>query len=266
MLKRRIKEKDLFPPLKAFLEDKEWEVFSEVAESRGTHRADVVAVNGKGDKIVIEMKTSLSLHLLEQAHHWAGSAKNIFIAVPYSSKRRTSFTYKILKDLGIGLIEINLDEYDYDTAYRNISGNYQGTVAGDVGAYGVYIDFIIDRPVVKQNTFNTLLEEHKTWKDGGSASGDGRLVTTYALLMADVYKFLRERKEQDIEDGWVSAKEIWEHLRKNSKPIVVNHYKNPAQSISQALYRFESGDVECVTHKNKKHFRILDESTDYIFE
>lgn len=71
-----MKETDLFEPVKNWLSEKGWEVFAEVSGGMGI--ADIV---GKQHPLycVVEMKTSLSHDVIDQAIRWYGSAQYIYI-------------------------------------------------------------------------------------------------------------------------------------------------------------------------------------------
>src|SRR5690606_26527703 len=100
-----MKETDLYEPVKKLLEDIGYEVYAEVQPYQGGKRADVVGIMGPA-VCVVEMKTSLSMELIEQAYLWTNRAHYVFIAVPMRRKGLPHFVHFILKKLNIGLIEV----------------------------------------------------------------------------------------------------------------------------------------------------------------
>ncbi|MEX1376933.1 MAG: DUF2161 family putative PD-(D/E)XK-type phosphodiesterase [Eubacteriales bacterium] len=101
-----MKESDLYPHVKKFLEEKDFEVKAEIRD------CDVMAK--KGDEIVIiEMKTSLNLALLGQAAERQLLFDIVYIAVPKPPyKKRYSSQYKrtirLVKRLSLGLLYVDL--------------------------------------------------------------------------------------------------------------------------------------------------------------
>ncbi|WP_338835882.1 hypothetical protein [Neomoorella thermoacetica] len=74
----RLKESDLFGHVKSWLQEQEYEVYSEVwPELYTSKRADVVAL--KGDMAaIVELKTSLTLDLVAQGAAWQEKANCIY--------------------------------------------------------------------------------------------------------------------------------------------------------------------------------------------
>jgi hypothetical protein len=104
-----MKETDLFPPLKEWLENAGYEVFSEVQSYHTGGRADIVATQSPAVTIV-EMKVTLSLDLIGQAVRWKPFANYIYVAVPYSRHRYSSdYPCQLLKREGIGLLQVRED-------------------------------------------------------------------------------------------------------------------------------------------------------------
>lgn len=256
------KESDLYKPLKAYLEMGNWEVYSEVEGSRGYRRADIVATRDN-QLMVIEMKTTLTFKLLEQAIAWKGSADYIYIAVPRAKTERSWLAMDILEQNGIGIMEIDYDTY---LKQENLQKLNQLFKLRTKVTYGVKASNPKKLVVTNRRTFANLTDEHKTWAVGGSATGETKYVTSYSLLMFDVYTYLRDIREKDINDGWVDSFEIWNHLKENSKPNVVKHYSNPRTSIVQALTSFETNDIESIRMGNRRYFRIMEGSTKYMFD
>ena len=99
-----MKESDLYPPLKLFLESQKYEVKGEVQD------CDVVAVRGKEPPVVVELKLTLNLDVVLQAVDRQALTPNVYIGVPNQSKnliKRRKRIVKLLRMLGLGLIVID---------------------------------------------------------------------------------------------------------------------------------------------------------------
>lgn len=103
---KAIKEIDLYPPVKFFLEGQGYTVKGEVGA------ADVVACRDGQDPLIVELKTSFSLALFHQAVDRLAITDLVYVAVPYFTGRTN---YKALKNnvalcrrLGLGLLTVRL--------------------------------------------------------------------------------------------------------------------------------------------------------------
>ncbi|MDF0597854.1 DUF2161 domain-containing phosphodiesterase [Psychromarinibacter halotolerans] len=103
-----MRETDLYPPVKAFLEGQGYEVKGDVAE------ADVVACRGDAPPVIVELKTSFSLALLHQAVARLSISDTVYVCVP--RKPGMAF-HRALKDnialcrrLGLGVILVRLSD------------------------------------------------------------------------------------------------------------------------------------------------------------
>ena len=99
-----MKEADLYPPLKEFLESQHYEVKGEVGE------CDVVAVRGTEPPVVVELKLSFNLDVVLQAVDRLAMTPAVYIGVPADCKslrRRKRRAVKLLRMLGLGLIGID---------------------------------------------------------------------------------------------------------------------------------------------------------------
>lgn len=97
-----MKECDLYPPLKRFLEAQNYEVKGEV------HDCDVVARRAGEEPVVVELKLTLNLPVLLQAVERLALTPTVYIGVPASCRvlRRRAAVVKLLRMLGLGLISI----------------------------------------------------------------------------------------------------------------------------------------------------------------
>lgn len=99
-----MKESDLYPPLKQFLEAQSYEVKGEV------HDCDVVAIRNDEAPVIVELKLSLNLNLVLQAVERLSLSDNIYIGIPATCKafaKQQKRVTKLLKMLGIGLLLID---------------------------------------------------------------------------------------------------------------------------------------------------------------
>jgi len=101
-----IRETDLYPPIKALLEGQGYAVKGEVAE------ADVVAIRGDEDPVIVELKTAFALTLVHQGIARQSISDAVYLAIPRKTGR---VAWKALKDniglckrLGLGLITVRL--------------------------------------------------------------------------------------------------------------------------------------------------------------
>jgi hypothetical protein len=101
-----VKETELYPPIRAYLEGQGYEVKSEIGA------ADVVALRAGEDPVIVELKTRFSLALFHQGVARLALADLVYLAVPRGTGRGFA---KALKDnttlcrrLGLGLITVRL--------------------------------------------------------------------------------------------------------------------------------------------------------------
>lgn len=102
------RETDLYPPIKAFLEDQGYVVKSEIGA------ADVVAVRGAEPPIIVELKLGFSLALFHQCIARLKVCEDVYLAVARQPGKRFA---KALKDnillarrLGLGLVTVRLSD------------------------------------------------------------------------------------------------------------------------------------------------------------
>lgn len=101
-----MRETELYPPIKAFLESQAYVVKAEV---KG---CDVVAIRDGQPPVIVELKTSLSLALLLQGIDRQSISDFVYLAIP----RRTGMAFhkqmkhavKLCRRLGLGLISVRL--------------------------------------------------------------------------------------------------------------------------------------------------------------
>jgi hypothetical protein len=98
------READLYPPVKAFLEQQGYEVKSEIGH------LDVLAIRGDEPPVVVELKTSFNLALLLQGVERQTLFDHVYLAVPASPKgwpARYKDITRLCRRLGLGLLAVN---------------------------------------------------------------------------------------------------------------------------------------------------------------
>lgn len=101
---RAQKESELYPPVKALLEEQGYVVKSEVGA------ADVVALRGGEPPVVVELKLSLSLALFYQAIARQSVTDDVYVAVAHKPGKRFAKSVKqavsLARRLGLGLMTV----------------------------------------------------------------------------------------------------------------------------------------------------------------
>ncbi|MFG6593420.1 DUF2161 domain-containing phosphodiesterase [Sulfitobacter sp. 1A13368] len=102
------RETDLYPPIKAFLEDQGYVVKAEVGA------ADVVAVRGAEPPVVVELKLGFSLALFHQCLARLKVVDDVYLAVARQPGKRFAKAVKdnvtLARRLGLGLITVRLSD------------------------------------------------------------------------------------------------------------------------------------------------------------
>ncbi|MFG6560852.1 DUF2161 domain-containing phosphodiesterase [Sulfitobacter sp. 1A15299] len=102
------RETDLYPPIKAFLEDQGYVVKAEVGA------ADVVALRGGEPPVVVELKLGFSLALFHQCLARLKVADDVYLAVARQPGKRFAKAVKdnvtLARRLGLGLITVRLSD------------------------------------------------------------------------------------------------------------------------------------------------------------
>lgn len=220
-----MKESDLFPPVKAWLEEKGYEVYSEVSSASAGGRADVVAVSGPA-VAVVEMKLSLTLDLIAQALRWKLFSNYIYIAIPRGKSRRLSgYVQNLLRREGIGLIEVDFPER---TRYLRRTEVYNPVKC----RFHRRID---------DHLRESLTDKHKQLPGGHAGGG---YVTNYSQTIDRVKDYLEYRARGE----WASMSQILDHCE--------THYASPKSSLAAALRKWEADWCESQVINGRVHFRI----------
>lgn len=106
MAKSGIRETDLYLPVKRLLEGQGYTVKGEVGA------ADVVALRGAEDPVIVELKAGFSLSLFHQAIERQAISDAVYVAVPQVTGRAAYKALvenrKLCRRLGLGLITVRL--------------------------------------------------------------------------------------------------------------------------------------------------------------
>lgn len=103
-----MREIELYPPVKALLEDQGYVVKSEIGA------ADVVAVRGGEPPVVVELKLGFSLSLFHQAVARQAVTDDVYVAVAARPGKRFARAVRenvaLARRLGLGLIVVRADD------------------------------------------------------------------------------------------------------------------------------------------------------------
>ncbi len=100
-------EEELAIKVISYLESNDWEIFQEVAPYGYRSRTCDIVARKNNQYWAIEVKQSLGLAVIEQAHYWLHNAHFVSVAVSVGGNSRTRcFAEYILRHLGMGCIEV----------------------------------------------------------------------------------------------------------------------------------------------------------------
>lgn len=102
------RETDLYPPVKAFLEDQGYVVKAEVGA------ADVVAIRGAESPVVVELKLGFSLALFHQCVERLKVSDDVYLAVAHKAGKPFYKAVKanttLARRLGLGLMTVRVED------------------------------------------------------------------------------------------------------------------------------------------------------------
>ncbi len=256
-----MKESDMYPPLKLYLEGLGYTVYPEIELNGGGPRADIVGV--KDDRVtIIEMKTSFGLAVMEQADHWAsgGYAHQTYIAIPMRKRWQVPVVAKrALSPAGIGVLQVDLSpnpnsEEDIDAHLEWFGGDEQTNQQ-------IRNDMIVAREKFEQNRIITTVEaedkpiaveskiilgmltpHHLNGPDGGGKAGG--YISAHKITMIRAEEYLASVGD------WVTPKQITESIE--------THYfaQDKAASLKQALLQWGTEFCEYQVINRRGMFRI----------
>jgi hypothetical protein len=104
----KIRETDLYAPIKLLLEGQGYEVKGEIGS------ADVVGVRDDEEPVIVELKTGFSLSLFHQGIDRQSLSDNVYVAVPQLKTKAFKGSLKanrsLCRRLGLGLISVRLKD------------------------------------------------------------------------------------------------------------------------------------------------------------
>lgn len=110
VLQEAMREADMYPALKAFLEAQGYEVKAEVGA------CDILALRGDEPPVVVEMKLTFSLALVMQGVARQALVDHVYLAVPVSGERGWKLRYRdivaLCRRLGLGLLAVKGDRVE----------------------------------------------------------------------------------------------------------------------------------------------------------
>lgn len=108
MTSPKVRETDLYAPIKNLLEGQGYEVKSEIGD------ADVVGYRSDEAPVIVELKTSFSLALFHQAIERQAVTTSVYVAVPRQTSRQFFKSLQnnkaLCRRLGLGLITVRLKD------------------------------------------------------------------------------------------------------------------------------------------------------------
>jgi hypothetical protein len=210
----------------------------------GYGRPDIVVLNN-GIVTVVEMKTTLSMKLIEQAFNWRYVANYVYIAIPKGSKPLNTFVTKILRDYGIGILQIDIQGSSTLKWYQEHNEKLNFCVRESL------------RPKLFRNKsridWKSKLKDMFKYENnvsGGNVGGGYN--TPYKAMITEVKWYLKTHQDKPV-----AIKELIEYL-----DIVRSHYSNPKAGLYNALTTIESKDIVCETIGNKIYFSLTKEASE----
>lgn len=198
-----MKESELAEEIIKLYEKDGYEIYSEVIHSPGSKRCDIIAVKD-GEHIAIEVKKSMNLTLIEQAHFWKDKSHKTYIFFP-SQRKLNWFGINMCRDYGIGVYIYNknrgvriINESTYCNN-PNLPKLYEGqkdSVSGSKGGgyitpFSITKDKLIDHlKEVKECSLNSAVEDidHHYSSNNSAKQALRKLIDTNVIKPLSCYK------------------------------------------------------------------------------
>lgn len=219
-----LQETDLFNPIKELLAASGMEIYTEVPCEYG--RADVVGIK---DRLVtvVELKTSLTLQLIQQAYDRLYKANYVYIAVPHSKTGIARIVRTLSHRDGFGIIEVYA------------GGKYIGLEGANI--------LIPARLCRKAKTdWARNIDSGYRWENNTQAGVNKDFYSPYQDMIRAVKRYISARNPEPvgIEDILVYVDQV------------AKHYVQPKASLFAALKNNEKDWCEIVKVGNKTCFRL----------
>jgi len=108
MAAQKIRETELYAPIKLLLEGQGYEVKGEIGA------ADMVAVRGEEDPLIVELKTCFSLSLFHQGIERQGVSDTVYVATPHVTgkafHKSLQANKRLCRRLGLGLMLVRMKD------------------------------------------------------------------------------------------------------------------------------------------------------------
>jgi hypothetical protein len=238
----KIQETELYLPVKNWLEDQGFEVFPEVQLHWGMNIVDIIGIH-KPLTIAVELKTSFSLAVIEQAINNRLLVHKSYVAVPYFERIIRNGKYvegsdhrlatNICRENGIGVLRLHFDRKTNN--YKYLEEIQPAKLSRKWCVYQKQIIAICDENRKKFNEENNIV---------AGAKGGGYL-TDYKKTIQNVINFLKDHNK-------ATAKEICDNID--------YHYNgyNPASQLYKSLTDFEMDKFYITRENNKTYFSLKD--------
>lgn len=210
----KLKESDMFLPIKNFFEDEGYTIYAEVPHDGRT--ADIVAVKG-GIITIIETKISMNIKLLEQVFEWRYKAHYVYAAVPRKTEI-SNFARDLLKNAGIGLMILDIDISSSEPFCSRIYKCVNAKLFRKIGNYyngDILSPIRWDQHIIPEHALNISGVKHANIR-----------VSRYKLMMDHVRNIVTQHN-----DG-ISIDEIVNSID--------TYYVNPKIGLYNALKNYES--------------------------
>lgn len=257
-----MKESDMYPPLKKWLENQGYTVYPEIEPRPGGPRADIVAA--KDDQImIVEMKTSFGLAVMEQADYWAsgGYAHQTYIAIPLRERWQVpAIAQRTLELIGVGVLQVDLrenpnsiDDLEERLSWLKSLNEESAKRARErtIEAYQSYEDRRISicmeskaklEATQAHQILNLLTPHHLNGPDAGGKAGGH--ISAHKLTMIRAEEYLAAAND------WVTAKQICDNIETHYFAI------DKAASLKQALLQWGTDFCEYQVINRRGMFRI----------
>lgn len=202
-----MKESDLYPPLKHFLEGQGYTVKGEISH------CDVVAVRGDELPLIVELKLSFNLNVLLQVVDRLSITPDVYVGIPIHTtilRKRRKQVMKLLRMLGLGLVVIDPDALTVD-------------VLLDPGEY---------KPRITKKRQERLLGEFSTRVGDPNAGGQTRkgIMTSYRQKALNIGFYLKD-------NGATKASVIAQALDEpKARDILYRNVYGWFESVSRGVY------------------------------
>jgi len=262
-----MKESDMYPHLKKWLESKGYTVYPEIEPLPGYKRADIVAIK-KDQVLIVEMKTKFGLAVMEQAHYWAseGYAHQTYIAVPWRERWEVPLiAQRALEPVGVGVLQVDLRKNpnrpeqmeerlfwlsDRSELFAQRARKRIEEACKSYEDRRIRICLEAKHKVEASHAhriLDMLTPHHLNGPDAGGKTGGH--ISAHRLTM------IRAQEYMSSIDDWVTPKQICENIE--------THYfaQDKAASLKQVLLAFGKDFCEYQVIKGRGYFRNIKETT-----